>query len=115
MATRLTLPAGPAGKAPGHAGVTGEAAEGLHPPGPAGRYLVVRTQLSDRPGELIKLLSLVAEERGNLISVEHHREGMDIPVSETEVELTMITRDEEHCARLLDAMAERGYVVERLR
>ena len=81
----------------------------------AGRYLVVRTQLSDRPGELIKLLSLVAEERGNLISVEHHREGMDIPVSETEVELTMITRDEEHCARLLDAMAERGYVVERLR
>src|SRR5207249_61220 len=38
----------------------------------AGRYLVVRTQLSDRPGELIKLLSLVAEERGNLISVEHH-------------------------------------------
>jgi len=81
----------------------------------AGRYLVVRTQLSDRPGELIKLLSLVAEERGNVISVEHHREGMDIPVSNTEVELTLVTRDEEHCRRLLDAMGERGYVVERLR
>jgi threonine dehydratase len=81
----------------------------------AGRYLVVRTQLADRPGELIKLLSLVAEERGNLISVEHHREGMDIPVTETEVELTLVTRNEEHCLRLLAAMAERGYVVERLR
>ncbi|MFL5945973.1 MAG: threonine ammonia-lyase [Gaiellaceae bacterium] len=81
----------------------------------AGRYLVVRTHLSDRPGELIKLLSLVAEERGNVISVEHHREGMDIPVNETEVELTLVTRDEEHCGRLLEAMAERGYVVERLR
>jgi threonine dehydratase len=81
----------------------------------AGRYLVVRTQLSDRPGELIKLLSLVAEERGNVISVEHHREGMDIPVSETEVELTLVTRDEEHCRTLLDAMEERGYKVERLR
>jgi threonine dehydratase len=80
----------------------------------AGRYLVMRTQLSDRPGELIKLLSLVAEERGNVIAVEHHREGMDIPVSETEVELTLVTRDEEHCRRLLDAMGERGYVVERL-
>ena len=80
----------------------------------AGRYLVVRTQLSDRPGELIKLLSLVAEERGNLISVEHHREGMEIPVAETEVELTVVTRDEEHCRALLDAMAERGYKVERL-
>jgi len=80
----------------------------------AGRYLVVRTHLSDRPGELIKLLSLVAEERGNVISVEHHREGMDIPVSATEVELTLVTRDEDHCRRLLDAMAERGYVVDRL-
>jgi threonine dehydratase len=80
----------------------------------AGRYLVVRTQLSDRPGELIKLLSLVAEERGNVISVEHHREGMDIAVSETEVELTLITRDEEHCRRLIETMAERGYKVERL-
>jgi threonine dehydratase len=81
----------------------------------AGRYLVVRTQLADRPGELIKLLSLVAEERGNVISVEHHREGMDIPVTETEVELTLVTRDEDHCRRLLAAMADRGYAVERLR
>jgi threonine dehydratase len=81
----------------------------------AGRYLVVRTHLSDRPGELIKLLSLVAEERGNVIAVEHHREGMNIPVTETEVELTLITRDEEHCRSLLDAMGERGYVVKRIR
>jgi threonine dehydratase len=81
----------------------------------AGRYLVARTQLADRPGELIKLLSLVAEERGNLISVEHHREGMDIPVTETAVELTIVTRDEDHCRELLAAMAERGYAVERLR
>jgi len=80
----------------------------------AGRYLVVRTQLPDRPGELIKLLSLVAEERGNVIAVEHHREGMDISVSETEVGLTLVTRDEEHCQQLLTAMTERGYAVRRL-
>jgi threonine dehydratase len=81
----------------------------------AGRYLVVRTRLADRPGELIKLLSLVAAERGNLLSVEHHREGMDVPVTETEVELTIVTRDDEHRRRLLDAMAARAYPVERLR
>jgi threonine dehydratase len=80
-----------------------------------GRYLVVRTHVADRPGELMKLLALVAEERGNLISVEHHREGMDIPVSATEVELTLITRDESHCRQILAAMAEHGYAAERLR
>jgi hypothetical protein len=40
---------------------------------------------------------------------------MDIPVTETEVELTLVTRDEEHCRRLLDAMSESGYEVQRLR
>jgi threonine dehydratase len=80
----------------------------------AGRYLVVSTHLADRPGELIKLLSLIAAERGNVISVEHHREGMDIPVNETEVELTLVTRDEAHCLQLLAAMAENGYAVDRL-
>ena len=81
----------------------------------AGRYLVVRSRLQDRPGELIKLLSLVARERANVVSVEHHREGMDVPVSETEVELTLAMRDEHHCAVLLETLRSLGYTVERLR
>ena len=34
---------------------------------------------------------------------------MDLPVTATEVELTIVTRDEEHCRQLLAAMDERGY------
>jgi threonine dehydratase len=81
----------------------------------AGRYLVVRSRLQDRPGELIKLLKLVAEERGNVVSVEHHREGMDVPVTESEIELTVAMRDEHHCAALLESLRSLGYAVERLR
>jgi threonine dehydratase len=81
----------------------------------AGRYLVVRTRVPDRPGELMKLLTLIAEERANLVSVEHHREGMAVSIAETEVELTLATRDEEHCTALLHAIADWGYPVERLR
>ena len=80
-----------------------------------GRYLVIRTQIPDRPGELVKLLSLIADARGNVVSVEHHREGMDVPVAETEVELTLVTRDQEHCAVLLEEMRSWGYTVERIR
>src|ERR671936_2538073 len=72
----------------------------------AGRFLVVRTRLQDRPGELIKLLSLIADERANVVSVEHHREGMDVPVTESEVELTLAMRNEEHCGALLEALAQ---------
>jgi threonine dehydratase len=81
----------------------------------AGRYLVVRTRVPDRPGELVKLLTLIATERVNVVSVEHHREGMHIAVSETEVELVLATRDEAHAAGLVDAMRAWGYAVERVR
>jgi threonine dehydratase len=81
----------------------------------AGRYLVVRTRISDRPGELVKLLSRIAQERVNLVSVEHHREGIQLSVAETEVELTLSTRDETHALGLLEAMQRWGYPVERLR
>jgi threonine dehydratase len=81
----------------------------------AGRYLVVRSRVPDRPGELLKLLTLVAQERVNLVSVEHHREGMAISVGETEVELTLSARDAEHCRVLLDTIQRWGYPVERVR
>ena len=80
-----------------------------------GRYLVVRTRVPDRPGELTKLLKLIAERRVNVQSVEHHREGLAISVAETEVELTLVTRDEEHCREVLAELEGLGYRVERLR
>ncbi len=80
----------------------------------AGRYLVLRTTIPDRPGELMKLLNLIAEARGNIVSVEHHREGMELSVSETEVELTLVTRDREHCDAVLATMAAAGYKPQRL-
>jgi threonine dehydratase len=81
----------------------------------AGRYLVIRTRISDRPGALVELLELIAAERGNVHSVEHHREGMAMHVGETEVELTVITRNDAHCGSLCDALEERGYALDRLR
>ena len=63
----------------------------------------------------MKLLSLVAEERVNVISVEHHREGLDLPVVETEVELTLCTRDRDHRDAVLDEMRRWGYEAERVR
>jgi threonine dehydratase len=81
----------------------------------AGRHLVVRTWVPDRPGELLRLLQLVAEEHVNVLSVEHRREGVDIPLGATGIDLTLLTRDEVHCETLLGQMRGWGYEVERLR
>jgi threonine dehydratase len=78
----------------------------------AGRFLVLRTRVPDRPGELVQLLELVAEERGNLLEVNHRREGFGLDVAETGVELTIITRNDEHCRALVAALEEHGYRIE---
>jgi threonine dehydratase len=80
----------------------------------SGRYLVVRTRVLDRPGELAMLLNLLAAERVNIVEVEHQREAAGVPVGHTGVELTLLTRDPEHCDQLLAQMREWGYPVERL-
>ena len=70
----------------------------------AGRFLVVRTRVPDRPGELAKLLTMLANERVNVVEVEHQRETADLPVAETGVELTLVTRDSAHCDEILATM-----------
>jgi len=76
-----------------------------------GRYLVVHTLLPDRPGELLRLLALIAEQRVNVLDIEHHRAGPRLPIQQVEVVMTLETRDRVHCAALLELLRARGYAV----
>jgi threonine dehydratase len=80
----------------------------------AGRYLVLRTRVPDRPGELAKLLTLLAQERVNVVEVEHQRETAGLPVAMTGVELTLVTRDAAHCDEIVETLGRWGYPAERL-
>ena len=79
-----------------------------------GRYLVLRTRVPDHPGELAKLLDLLAAERVNVVDVEHQRESAMVPIGYTGVELTLLTRDTEHCNQLVAQLGAWGYPVQRL-
>ncbi len=81
----------------------------------AGRYLVLRSSLADRPGALIDLLGIVAHQRANIVAIEHRREGVELNLGDTGVDLTVVTRDEEHCLRLIAALEENGFPAERIR
>jgi threonine dehydratase len=81
----------------------------------SGRYLVVKILIPDRPGQLARIVGAIAEKRANVIVVSHHREGRNIGVLETEAELTLETRDEEHSQEVIRALVSEGFTVERLR
>jgi threonine dehydratase len=75
----------------------------------AGRRMILATKIPDRPGGLARLLSLVAEIGANVIDVEHLRDGMDLHVRETAVQLVLQTRGPDHDEQILGAVRSAGY------
>jgi threonine dehydratase len=75
----------------------------------AGRRLVLLARLPDRPGSLARLLALVGERGANVLDIEHIREGIDLHVRETAVQLVLETRGGEHAATVAAAVREAGY------
>jgi threonine dehydratase len=76
-----------------------------------GRRVRIFTHVTDRPGGLAKLLGLVAAGRANIVSVEHVREAVHLPVRETGVALTLETRGPDHTAQLVAALRDHGYEI----
>ena len=57
---------------------------------------------------------MIAAEHANVLGVTHYREGRSIGVLETEAELTLETRGEEHSEALIAALSAEGFTVRRL-
>ncbi len=77
----------------------------------AGRYLSFRLRIADRPGELARLLGLLAEAGANVLDVEHSRTGAKLHLGEVEVALSVETRGEEHCEALLATLRDAGHTL----
>jgi threonine dehydratase len=75
----------------------------------AGRRYVLLARLPDRPGSLAVLLALVGELGANLLDVEHIREGFDLHVRESAVQLVLETRGPRHAEQVQRAVREAGY------
>jgi threonine dehydratase len=77
----------------------------------AGRRMVLSTIVPDRPGALSGLLQVVAEHGGNVVDVEHLRDGIDLHVGETAINLVLQTRGPQESQAILDAVREHGFAV----
>jgi threonine dehydratase len=80
----------------------------------AGRRLRLFTRISDRPGGLAALLTLIAEAGGNVVHADHVREAVSLHVRETGVEIALETRGAEHGDAIVAALESAGYAVRRL-
>jgi threonine dehydratase len=80
----------------------------------SGRYFAFQTHIADTPGELHRLLGLIADSGANLVGVEHRREGVVLDLGEVEVSLQVETRGPDHIEELTERLSAAGYPLRRV-
>ena len=80
--------------------------------GASGRHLRLRTELTDQPGALVGLSTVIAEQGANIFEVVHHRIGSAHSVNVVDLSLTLEVRDRAHGQSVIHALREAGYVAE---
>lgn len=71
----------------------------------AGRFATFRVWVPDQPGQLAKVLELLADHGANVVAVEHHREGFELPFGVVEIDISVETRDSDHADEIRRALA----------
>lgn len=75
----------------------------------AGRYLVVRMLLDDRPGSLATISRIIAESDANVTGVDHTRVGGSISMGDVAITINMETKGHEHCELVLNNLRAEGF------
>ncbi len=66
-----------------------------------GRLLKFKTKIPDHPGSLLNVLKFIAEEKGNIISIIHDRERLELSYKRAEVIIEVETRNFDHISQIL--------------
>ncbi|WP_235502038.1 threonine ammonia-lyase [Aeromicrobium sp. Root472D3] len=75
----------------------------------AGRFLSFRARISDRPGELMRLLGDLAAMQVNVLDVNHDRASESLPVRQVDVDIRVATRGPQDRADVITQLTQLGY------
>ena len=76
-----------------------------------GRLCQLELELLDKPGMLQGVLKIVADEGGNILSVNHERVGDSTDINACNLHLELETLNHEHIERIKDALTRAGYKI----
>ncbi|MEO8540200.1 MAG: threonine ammonia-lyase [bacterium] len=74
----------------------------------AGRYQNLAVEVSDTPGELSLVSSIIAEVGGNILEVDHNRESPGMPVGVAVLELLLEVNGPEQFNEIVEALRRAG-------
>ncbi len=66
----------------------------------SGRFAKYTIRVPDQPGSLARVLAIIAKRGGNVVQVDHHREGFAMPYGKVEISISVETREASHAERI---------------
>ena len=79
-----------------------------------GRMVRLRIHLPDHPGALVRLSTVIAEQKVNIVETQFNRSYYGVVLGDTAIDITMETRGPEHIAELKAALDAAGYAHEQV-
>jgi threonine dehydratase len=76
-----------------------------------GRYLVLRSSVPDRPGNLAGMTEQIAAAGANVIDIMHRRAAWGVPLDRTGLEMILEVRDQAHGEAVIERLREHCYHV----
>lgn len=79
-----------------------------------GRVFCFAVQLPDKPGQLLSVSQILAEQDANVIRLDHNQAMVTDSFKKVQLTVTCETHDEEHIQRIIAALRQGGFIIDRV-
>jgi len=79
-----------------------------------GRIFYFAVQLADKPGELLNVAKILADENANVVRLDHNQARVTDSFKKVLLGVTVETHNHEHIERIVRALNKNGYEVEKI-
>lgn len=79
-----------------------------------GRVFCFTVNLPDKPGQLLKVAQILAEENANVIKLDHNQAKVTDSFKQVQLEVTVETNDQDHVNRVIAALEKNGFSIQKV-
>ena len=79
-----------------------------------GRIFYFAVQLADKPGELLNIAKILADEQANVVKLDHNQALVTNSFKKVLLGVTVETHNHEHIDRIVHALNRKGYEIEKI-
>lgn len=79
-----------------------------------GRLLCFSVELPDKPGELLKISTILSDLNANIVKLDHNQFKTLYRFNNVQLEVTIETNGHEHIKHIIDFLSNKGYILTRI-